>query len=664
MTIYSPHQWVPMTDGIRLSASVWLPGESAAPAPAILEIIPYRKRDHTAARDYQIHTYFAQHGYAAVRVDMRGHGDSEGLHDPHRTYQDVEELIVWMRSDPWCSGQVEMVGLSWGGTNSFMAASRKPPGLGAIVTSASSHDRYGVGMLWKNGCLLNENFGWVTSVTAFSTRPPDPEVQGSSWRSLWRHRLENHTPEAMNMLGRQCRDEYWDKHLASSIDEATAATYMFSGWADNNYAQTPPQLLEQLKAPAAAVLGPWGHKYPHQGYPGPAINFLKEATDWFDRHLRGSTMAPVKHPLTVFVAEDLPATSMYDSAPGRWAALRGLPQAGLQLQYFLDYGRLNDAPLNDRDAVIEHLSPLNTGTASGEVMPWFANGPAPELPGDQRIDDGNSLCFDSVPLAKDVEYIGRPVFDIEFSVDRPVAMLAVRICDVKSNGESSRVSLGLFNLNQRPEAGGSEREPKNLVPGRKYRMKLVLDFGAYKFRAGHRIRLAISTSYWPMVWPSPEQVTIKIYPASSTFSIPLHDRNDELPSHSFGEPVVGESLSKTELQPPVRVRKAKHDAVNGFSEIKIGESNGPYRLDAIDWTVSSRTSETYRVTDQDPLAATAEIEWDWSYARGAWTASSHVRSSLRCDAGNFIVAISVSATENNEEFFTNEWHYVIPRNHV
>lgn len=656
---YTAHQWISMSDGVRLSAASWMPGRLTEPLPALIEIIPYRKRDHTAVRDFQMHSALAARGYACFRVDMRGHGDSEGLHDAHRTYADVEEIVAWLRSQPWCSGRIGMVGLSWGGTNAFLAASRRIEGLDAIITNASSHDRYGVGMLWKNGCLLNENFGWVSSLSAFATRPPDPAIVGDAWRDIWMNRLQQHQPEAANMLARQRRDAYWDDHVAEAPEQWRAAVYMFSGWADNNYAQTPPTLLPALRK-AAAVLGPWGHRYPHQGFPGPAIDFVSEAVRWFDQHLKDRQPDAPPDPLTLFVSQNLPARPVYEQAPGRWVALDGVPEGSPTRQWHLaQEGRLLDRA--EGQGCISHCSPLAVGTASGEVMPWFAAGPAPELPADQRDDDAGSMCFDSATLENDVEYIGRPTVELLLSVDRPVASLAIRLCDIKPDGSSARVTLGLFNLNRHADTGGSERHPCALEPGRQYRVRFSMDFAAYRFLKGHRIRLAISTSYWPMVWPNPEPVTLRVACAGSSLRLPLSDAAALRPARPLGTPAVGASIERRDLQPVERAREVTRDHVANTTRMLIRERVGPYTLPAIDWTVASRSEERYSIRDDDPSTASASISIDWRYARDEWSATTNLKSSLTADRTSFKCRIELHAAENDKPVFSNTWTYEIPR---
>ncbi len=109
--------FIPLSDGTKLAARIWLPADAEkSPVPALLEYLPYRKRDGTIVRDQLTHPYFAGHGYASVRVDMRGNGDSDGLMDDEYTRQEQEdclEVIAWLARQKWCTGNVGMFGISW-----------------------------------------------------------------------------------------------------------------------------------------------------------------------------------------------------------------------------------------------------------------------------------------------------------------------------------------------------------------------------------------------------------------------------------------------------------------------------------------------------------------------------------------------------------------------
>ena len=147
-----------MSDGCRLSARVWMPeGAENNQFPVILEHLPYRKRDGTIVRDQYTHPWFAGHGYVCIRTDMRGNGDSDGLMTDEYTpqeHKDAIEVIEWAASQPWCNGNVGMMGISWGGFNALQVAALAPKPLKAVISLCSTVDRYADDIHYKGGCLL------------------------------------------------------------------------------------------------------------------------------------------------------------------------------------------------------------------------------------------------------------------------------------------------------------------------------------------------------------------------------------------------------------------------------------------------------------------------------------------------------------------------------
>ena len=151
------HTSIPLKDGATLAARIWLPDDAETnPVPAILEYLPYRKRDGTYERDALTHPYLAGHGYAGVRVDIRGSGESTGLLFDEYAEQEQDdgvEVIAWLAAQPWCNGSVGMMGISWGGFNGLQIAARRPPALKAIVTICSTDDRYADDAHYMGGTL-------------------------------------------------------------------------------------------------------------------------------------------------------------------------------------------------------------------------------------------------------------------------------------------------------------------------------------------------------------------------------------------------------------------------------------------------------------------------------------------------------------------------------
>ena len=153
------HTWIPLADGTRLAARIWLPRgrRGATRCRRILEYLPYRKGDAFARRDSHHHPYFAGHGYAGVRVDLRGTGDSDGIIEDEylpREQDDAIEVIAWLAAQPWCTGAVGMLGISWGGFNGLQVAARRPPALKAVISMCASDDRYADDVHYVGGCVL------------------------------------------------------------------------------------------------------------------------------------------------------------------------------------------------------------------------------------------------------------------------------------------------------------------------------------------------------------------------------------------------------------------------------------------------------------------------------------------------------------------------------
>ena len=232
------HAWIPLSGGTRLAARIWLPKDADAnPVPAILEYIPYRKGDWTAVGDAGRHTYLARHGYASIRVDIRGTGESDGILRGKYLVQeqdDALEVLRWISSQPWCSGSCGMFGISWGGYSSLQVAARRPPELKAIITHCSSDDRYADDVHYLGGSLLALHaISWAAMMLAFNARPPDSAVVGEAWRPTWHQRLEESYPLIEVGLQHQSRDSFW-RHgsVCEDFGAIGCPVYAVGGWAD------------------------------------------------------------------------------------------------------------------------------------------------------------------------------------------------------------------------------------------------------------------------------------------------------------------------------------------------------------------------------------------------------------------------------------------------
>lgn len=245
--------WIPLPDGCRLAARLWLPKSARMdPVPVILEYIPYRKRDFMRSRDEPIHRYHALHGYAAIRVDVRGSGDSDGILEDEYTASELADAIAvidWLSQQDWCDGNVGMTGISWGGFNSLQVAALRPAALKAVITLCSTDDRYSDDAHYMGGCLLNENMQWGSILMLYTALPPDPDIVGESWRETWKQRLDALNPFPAVWMDHQTRDGFWQHgSVCEDWSAIQCPVYAVGGWADG-YTNAIPRLLENLRGP-------------------------------------------------------------------------------------------------------------------------------------------------------------------------------------------------------------------------------------------------------------------------------------------------------------------------------------------------------------------------------------------------------------------------------
>ncbi|MBA8825438.1 hypothetical protein FHX42_002789 [Saccharopolyspora lacisalsi] len=659
------HVWIPLSDGTRLAGRIWRPVSSdERPVPAVLEFIPYRKRDLTALRDSIHHPYLAGHGYASVRVDLRGSGDSEGvLTDEYleQEFRDAEEVLDWLARQPWCSGRTGMMGISWGGFNALQLAARRPDSLHAIVTVSSSDDRYADDVHYKGGCLLSDNLSWASVMFAYTSCPPDPELVGERWREMWHERLEGSGLWLEEWLRHQRRDDYW-RHgsICEDFSDVNCPVLAVSGWADG-YSNSVFRLMENLDVPRKGLIGPWSHKYPHLGKPGPAVGFLQEVVRWWDHWLKDVDNNAMDGPmLHVWMEDSMPPSTAYEQRPGRWVGEPSWPSPHVHpVEYTLGPRILAepDEEVAERSATIE--SPLSVGQFAGK---WCSYNAPPDLPYDQREDDGGSLVFDSAKLSEHVEFLGAPVLNLSFEVDRPVAMVAARLSDVAPDGRATRVTYGLLNLTH----SHSNAEPEKLVPGETYQAQVYLNGCAQRFPPHHRIRLSISTSYWPLAWPPPEPVQLTVHTKRSSIELPIRPTTepDNISEYPFDEPEGCPPITETQLRSGDGRWTVSRDLVDYKSALEVVKDLGTVHLDDIDLELTRNAYERYSWVGDDFNSVRGENTWTMRFARGDWQAETVTHTVLTSTPTEFRVHATLDAYEGTERVFSRNWQRTFPRDHV
>jgi len=658
--------WITLSDGCRLAARIWMPTNSAdAPVPAILEYIPYRKRDFMRRRDEGMHHWFAGNGYAAVRVDMRGSGESDGvMHDEYllKEQDDALEVIDWISRQPWCSGNVGMMGKSWGAYNSLQVAARRPTALKAIIAVMGTDDRFAECIHYSGGCLLNDNFWWGCIMQIFNARPPDPEIVGERWRAMWLERLEAERFWPDIWLEHQTLDDYW-KHGSVCFDYGAIGcpTWFWGGWADL-YRDTPLRLAKNLTVPHKVTVGPWGHLYPHEASPEPAVGFLQEALRWWDHWLKGIDNDVMREPaLRFYMMESVPPLPVHADRPGRWIAEAAWPSPRVRTEIFaVNPDGLHTAPAAEQTITL--ASPQSTGVAGGE---WGSFANPGDLPGDQRLDSFGSLEFDSRPLAKRLEILGNVRAVLELAADKPDALVAVRLIDVAPGGAATCVARGFLNLTHRD----SRESPTHLVPGRRYRVEVQLTGTAYAVPAGHRLRLALSNAYWPVVWPSPAPSTLTLFTGVSQLLLPVRQAESAPPAlAAFPEPVCAPPSAVTVLRKGRVERTVTLDQLTQevthrlYVDGGVFGDWGKFRLDAIGMDMGHVYERIYSIKPDDPNSARAVMTQTYEMGRGDWQIKIDAGATMTSTAASFEIAAWIEAFESGAPVCRREWRSTIPRN--
>ena len=661
--------WISLSDGTRLAARIWLPQDAEVnPVPALLEYLPYRKSDGTAVRDALRHPYFAGHGYAAIRVDMRGSGDSDGiLVDEYlpQEQDDALEILAWIANQPWCTGSVGIFGKSWGGFNALQIAARRPPQLKAVIAMHFTDDRYHDDVHYMGGCLLtSQMLAWAAVMFAANAAPPDPRFVGERWREMWLERMEKTPPYIEAWLRHQRKDAYW-KHgsVCEDYSAINVPVYAVGGWADA-YNNSIPRLLAGLSGPRKGIIGPWSHNFPETGIPGPAIGFLQESLRWWDHWLKGVDTGIMDEPmLRCWMPEAVRPSPFYAERPGRWVAEPSWPSPNIREQiYFLhsnsqmEIGRLGDSISQSPNLPISILGQQNHGLEGGE---WGALGYPGEPPGDQRAADGQSLSFTSAPLAEAMEILGYPEVDLALAVDRPLALVSVRLCDVALDGTSTLVSWGLLNLTHRE----SHETPAPLVPGQRYDVTVRLNVKAYQLPAGHRWRVSVSPTNFRHAWPSPQPVTLQLFTGvGCRLRLPVRppqSADNEL--RPFPPPELSPPLAVETLRAESRQQFIRRDVAHGVTEMVLKGDNGRIRFSDTGMITEDTGHESLTIHDGNPLSIVNRIQRRLAYGREDWRIRIETDSRLTADATNFYVTCLLEGYEGSSRVFVKSWDFTIPR---
>ena len=653
------NQWIPMADGARLGARLWIPeGAEQTPVPVVLEYIPYRKRDAYRGRDNVWGPQLAQYGIAYARVDVRGSGDSDGIMVDEYASPELNDgvaVIAWLARQPWSNGAVGMRGISWGGINTLQVAAMAPPALKAIMPMGCCDIRFTDDAHYIGGALGLTNFQWGVQFKSVMAAPPDPDIVGPQWEKMWRRRVDATPAILAEWVSHQHYDTYWQRgSIAVDYKKIKCPVYVVDGWIDT-YSNVIGRLLEHLTVPRKGLIGAWGHSYPDAVNPGPGLDWVYEESRWWQQWLLGIDTGIMDEPmLRAYLPDATPSEVYPKDVPGRWVAESVWPSPRLlpKVWHLNPEGKLS--PKSGKPESVRFLADRIVGLDKLQWLPFPPSG----LPNEQSRDDENSLVFNSPPLESDIEILGYPIARIRVASNVPIAKLAVRMTDVTPEDKSWLVSYGLLNLTHRT----SHEHPKALKPGELYDVEIKLFMVAHRFKRGHRIRIALSESLWPLVWPSPEIATLTFELGTSSIEMPVRPApKNEAPFPIPVLPSTAQPYAGLMGRPPQDSAQRSSD---GRVTIKRESPEASYLVPEVGTALSRGGSESSEMTEGDPNSCVWRQETVGGFKRGDWDCRTVASYEITSTRDAFLLKETLKITKGGEIFFQQETQSKIGRNLV
>lgn len=626
----------PMSDGTRIAATIFRPGRRlAGPAPTerfpvLLELLPYRKDDSFARRDWRHHAYFARRGCISVRADVRGTGSSGGRL-PDREYSDreladAEELIARLAALPGSTGRVGMWGISWGGFNAIQTAMRGPPALRAILAVDAADDLFHDDIHFIDGIFHVDAYQLEIDHENGLPRSPDYPVDAAYLADRF-----NRRPWLLEYLEHQRPGPFWSRNsLRDQYDRLRIPSFLIGGLADG-YRDSIPRMLASVKAPVTAWIGPWNHDFPDEGVPGPNHDWRAAALDFWHHWLADEPNGADRWPRLAAFVRAGHAPGELAAAPGRWQVLDWPDRRIAPRRFALAPSRLDDRPGPAATVPLPYRP--GSGLAAGD---WWG-----DAPGDMASADAHAATFDGAPLAAPLTVIGQPRVQL-VSKTSTLAHTVARLEDVAPDG---RVTL----VTGAARSGAHSPTPE----------PLSLHFTTWTFRRGHRIRLALAHGQFPMFWPTPRATTGRLAVGAGGTTLEL--------------PIAPATLSPEPAFPPAQdLEERPHSAERGgavYDDKTWGFDGGRawYQLrSSYGYEVDGRTYEVaYR------LRHTAAPAAPWSAASHGWIRTQiggnarplELTTELRVtsDRTQFQVDFTRTLTSRERRLAHRTWHERIPR---
>jgi putative CocE/NonD family hydrolase len=651
---------VPVRDGTKLMADLTRPDQDGR-FPAIIEYLPYRKDDLRQGDD--THHYFAERGFVAVRLDARGTGGSEGVNTDEYMpveQQDGFDAVEWFARQPWCNGNVGMFGSSYGGFTSIQVAMHRPPHLKAIVPMYATDDRYTDDCHYTPGGNMRMYYdvgSYGGNMVAMNALPPYPEYAGPAWAELWKQRLEKNQPYLLNWMKHQVDGPYWRAaSLRPDYDRLRCPTFLIAGWRDG-YVNTMLRTYTRLQVPKKLLVGPWVHTRPNASVPGPRIDYANEVVRFFAHYLRDEDTGLMKEPaVTVYMQDYARPDRTLDITPGHWRNESDFPAAGTEERtYYLGEGgalaeRAGDKPGREFD---EYEYRPTVGLSNGF---WSAGGITHYLADDQRADEAYSLVYTTPPLEREARLLGWPRVVLHASSSARVATFVAKLADVAPDGSSALIVDGSLNGTRRE----SLTEPKPMTPGEVYELNVPMQPTGWVLKPGHRLRLAVSSSDFPNLWPTPEKAHNRVYRGgkyASRVILPVVPEA-RLEPPALLPPAAGKPTVQSYGSP--HRQQVLHDQSTGAVTVLNHTSVTMVLQDNLGTLTQTRD---FRCTAQanDPAQASIVGTHTYLLRREDGVVEVTAESTIRATATAFHITINLNVTRNGKPFFHKQWMVTEPR---
>jgi hypothetical protein len=541
---------------------------------------------------------------------------------------DGVEVVDWMSRQDWCNGNVGSWGKSYGGFSCIQLAARRPRALRAIAPVYATDDRYTDDMHYDGGAVAAfELSNYPVRMIGMNALPPG-DGDGPEFDRRWRERIDSTPPWVLRWLTEQHDGSYWrNGSLRPGYERIECPVFIVSGWHDG-YRTAGLRMARHLRSPWQLLAGPWTHVAPDRGVPRPVYPFMRELIEFFRAHLDPDS-APaggVDRPRSVmFLEEHDPPDAPPERVSGEWISSEAWP--GSAGESVLTLGMAQEAPAS-----------VSVGLATGN---WCPPPPDTGLFGDQRDDEARSACFESEPLRDPVVVLGVPRVRFRIAHSGPRAIVSVKLNDVAPGGASQPVTRGAVNLECDGEAA----------------VEVDMMATGWRFRRGHRIRVAVAANDWPCLWPLP-----RLEPLHVTTAVEL-----TLP----GLPAdARRNAAATDVVPVTWTGGVVTDRPSRWEIVRDAET-GMAGIEAADWSGFEFPQEGLRceeghgystgVRDDDPLSARVEGRTRFRLTRPGLDVVAEASGLFTCTETEFLVELDLEVTRDGEPFHRRRWRERIPR---